>query len=132
MSPEEQQESWLQEGKAVVKQQAFLMKRALDNANLKDALKYSSNMLCELRTGLLSPKNYYELYMMVIPLSEKLNLTQNIKFPPECCRLRMRCVISSNTSTRSGNAGEEWCEGFMKCCRRLLHAKDTHHVISPG
>ncbi len=66
LSPEEQQETWLQEGKAVVKQQAFLMKRALDNSNLKDALKYSSNMLCELRTGLLSPKNYYELYMMVI------------------------------------------------------------------
>jgi hypothetical protein len=66
LSPEEQQENWLQEGKAVVKQQAFLMKRALDNSNLKDALKYSSNMLCELRTGLLSPKNYYELYMMVI------------------------------------------------------------------
>ena len=65
LSPEEQQEIWLQEGKAVVKQQAFLMKRALDNTNLKDALKYSSNMLCELRTGLLSPKNYYELYMMV-------------------------------------------------------------------
>jgi vacuolar protein sorting-associated protein 35 len=66
LSPEEQQENWLQEGKAVVKQQAFLMKRALDNSNLKDALKYSSNMLCELRTGLLSPKNYYELYMMVM------------------------------------------------------------------
>ena len=65
MSPEEQQDTWLNEGKAVVKQQAFLMKRALDNSNLKDALRFSSNMLCELRTGLLSPKNYYELYMMV-------------------------------------------------------------------
>ena len=82
MSPEEQQESWLQEGKAVVKQQAFLMKRALDNANLKDALKYSSNMLCELRTGLLSPKNYYELYMMVIPLSEKLYSRKISNFHP--------------------------------------------------
>lgn len=48
-----------------MKQQAFLMKRALDNTNLRDGLKYGSNMLCELRTGLLSPKNFYELYIMV-------------------------------------------------------------------
>ena len=59
------QARWLEEGKAVVKQQAFLMKRALDNTNLRDGLKYGSNMLCELRTGLLSPKNFYELYIMV-------------------------------------------------------------------
>jgi vacuolar protein sorting-associated protein 35 len=65
LSPEEQQERWLEEGKAVTKQQAFLMKRALDNGNLRDGLKYASNMLCEMRTGLLSPKNFYELYIMV-------------------------------------------------------------------
>jgi vacuolar protein sorting-associated protein 35 len=28
-----------------------------------DALKHASNMICELRTGLLTPKNYYALYM---------------------------------------------------------------------
>ncbi|KAJ1479796.1 putative vacuolar sorting protein [Baffinella frigidus] len=65
LSPEEQQDRWLEEGKAVVKQQSFLMKRALDNSNLRDGLKYGSNMLCELRTGLLSPKNFYELYIMI-------------------------------------------------------------------
>eukprot|EP00284_Hemiselmis_tepida_P012106 CAMPEP_0174915116 /NCGR_PEP_ID=MMETSP1355-20121228/211_1 /TAXON_ID=464990 /ORGANISM="Hemiselmis tepida, Strain CCMP443" /LENGTH=784 /DNA_ID=CAMNT_0016159931 /DNA_START=89 /DNA_END=2443 /DNA_ORIENTATION=- len=65
LSPEEQQEKWLEEGKAVTKQQAFLMKRALDNGNLRDGLKYASNMLCEMRTGLLSPKNFYELYIMI-------------------------------------------------------------------
>ena len=26
-----------------------------------DALKHASNMICELRTGLLTPKNYYAL-----------------------------------------------------------------------
>ena len=30
-----------------------------------DALKHASNMLGELRTSLLSPKSYYELYMSV-------------------------------------------------------------------
>jgi len=48
-----------------VKEQAFYMKRAIDNSNLREALKHASNMICELRTSLLSPKNYYELYMQV-------------------------------------------------------------------
>ena len=41
------------------------MKKALDGANLRDALKYSSIMLSELKTSLLSPKNYYVLYMQI-------------------------------------------------------------------
>jgi len=49
----------------VVKEQAFYMKRAIDSDNLREALKHSSNLICELRTALLSPKNYYELYMSV-------------------------------------------------------------------
>ena len=32
---------------------------------IMDALKHASNMLGELRTSLLSPKSYYELYMSV-------------------------------------------------------------------
>ncbi len=41
------------------------MKKALDQANLRDALRYSSTMLGELRTSLLSPKTYYILYMQI-------------------------------------------------------------------
>jgi vacuolar protein sorting-associated protein 35 len=37
------------------------MKKALDNNNLREALKHASTMLCELRTSLLSPRNYYNL-----------------------------------------------------------------------
>ena len=32
---------------------------------MKDALKHSSAMLGELRTALLSPRNYYILYMQI-------------------------------------------------------------------
>jgi len=46
-----------------VKVQAFQMKRCLDKAKLMDGLKHASTMLSELRTSLLSPKSYYELYM---------------------------------------------------------------------
>lgn len=60
---EEEQLKLLEEAKNVVKTQAFYMKRCLDSSNLMDALKHASNMICELRTSLLSPKNYYVLYM---------------------------------------------------------------------
>ena len=41
------------------------MVRALDGNNMREGLKHSSNMLCELRTSSLSPRSYYELYMKV-------------------------------------------------------------------
>lgn len=59
------QDRLLDEATAVVKEQAFYMKRAVDNDNLREALKHASNVVSELRTSLLSPKNYYELYMQV-------------------------------------------------------------------
>jgi|Transcript_56467 vacuolar protein sorting-associated protein 35 len=59
------QDRLLDEATAVVKEQAFYMKRAIDNDSLREALKHASNLVCELRTSLLSPKNYYELYMSV-------------------------------------------------------------------
>ena len=49
----------------LVKQYAFYMKRALDDNNLREALKQGSLMLGELRTVALSPQKYYELYMQV-------------------------------------------------------------------
>lgn len=61
----EDQERLLDEATAVVKEQAFYMKKAIDSDNVREALKNASNMICELRTSLLSPKNYYELYMQV-------------------------------------------------------------------
>lgn len=33
--------------------------------NLRDALRFSSAMLSELRTSQLTPQKYYELYMLV-------------------------------------------------------------------
>jgi vacuolar protein sorting-associated protein 35 len=53
----------LAEAKQIVKQEAFRMKRALDQRNLRDALKHASTMLSELRTSLLGPRNYYDLYI---------------------------------------------------------------------
>lgn len=63
--PIEDQDKLLSEALVQVKKNAFEMKTCLDNNRLMDALKFASTMLSELRTSLLSPKSYYELYMGV-------------------------------------------------------------------
>lgn len=55
------QEKLLGDAVAIVRSQAFQMKRFLDKSRQMDALKCASTMLGELRTSLLSPKSYYEL-----------------------------------------------------------------------
>ncbi|KAJ8340134.1 hypothetical protein SKAU_G00347670 [Synaphobranchus kaupii] len=64
-SPQDEQEKLLEEAVQAVKVQSFQMKRCLDKSKLMDALKHASNMLGELRTSMLSPKSYYELYMAI-------------------------------------------------------------------
>lgn len=61
----EEQEKLLEEAIGIVKNQAFKMKYSLDEGKAMDALKHASTMLGELRTSLLSPKSYYELYMAI-------------------------------------------------------------------
>jgi vacuolar protein sorting-associated protein 35 len=58
---EDDQERFLEEATTIVGEQAYYMKQNLEKNNLREALKHSSNMLCELRTSLLSPKNYFSL-----------------------------------------------------------------------
>ena len=55
------QEKLLAEALQNVRQHAFAMKRVLDQQSVMEGLKHAANMLGELRTSLLSPKNYYEL-----------------------------------------------------------------------
>jgi len=74
ITPEEQN-ALLQESITVIKQETALMKRSLETrGKLMDALKHASNFLTELRTSQLTPKQYYELYMMVF---DSLNLLAN-------------------------------------------------------
>uniref|UniRef100_H2ZLG3 Vacuolar protein sorting-associated protein 35 n=1 Tax=Ciona savignyi TaxID=51511 RepID=H2ZLG3_CIOSA len=61
----EEQERLLDEALQVVKMESFQMKRELDKNKLMDGLKHASELLKELRTSALTPKNYYELYMAV-------------------------------------------------------------------
>jgi hypothetical protein len=54
---------FLAEATTSVKKHAWHMKRAMDLANLKDVLQHAADMLYELRTSRLTPRNYYALYM---------------------------------------------------------------------
>lgn len=67
---EEDQERFLEEASTIVREQAYYMKQNLDKNNLREALKHSSNMLCELRTSLLSPKNYFSLCKLIPLISD--------------------------------------------------------------
>ncbi|CAG9316635.1 unnamed protein product [Blepharisma stoltei] len=69
---DEEQQKYLDDAIAVVKQEAYEMHQALDSSNLKEALKHANNMISELKTSLLSPKTYYELYMQIFDELNKL------------------------------------------------------------
>lgn len=61
----EEQEKLLDEALQQVKMESFHMKRDLDKSKLMDGLKHASDMIKELRTSTLTPRNYYELYMAI-------------------------------------------------------------------
>ncbi|CAH1715227.1 unnamed protein product [Aphis gossypii] len=65
MTQMEDQEKQLEFALASVQKQGVHMKMCLDKNKLMEALKHASAMLAELRTSLLSPKSYYELFMKV-------------------------------------------------------------------
>lgn len=60
----DEQDRILAEARNNIKRHAFLMRKAIDDDAMRDALRFSSAMLGELRTSQLSPQKYYELYMM--------------------------------------------------------------------
>lgn len=65
ITPAEQQKM-LDNSESVIRQQIVLMRKSLETKNkFMDALKHASTFLNELRTSYLTPKQYYELYIMV-------------------------------------------------------------------
>nr|KAJ0187895.1 hypothetical protein LSAT_V11C900473600 [Lactuca sativa] len=70
----EDEDKWLAEGVAGIQHNAYYMHRALDSNNLREALKYSAQLLSELRTSRLSPHKYYELYMRAFDELRKLEV----------------------------------------------------------
>ena len=63
---DDEQTKFLTEATRKVAEQAFHMKRAMDASDITLSLEHAADMLRELKTSLLTPKNYYELYMKVL------------------------------------------------------------------
>ena len=62
---DEDQEKILDDTLKTVKAQAFHMHNTIDKNQLRQCLKESSMMIAELKTSLLTPRNYYHLYTIV-------------------------------------------------------------------
>ncbi|EEY60193.1 vacuolar protein sorting-associated protein 35, putative [Phytophthora infestans T30-4] len=63
---EQGEEDLLREALQTVRDQGFRMQRAADANDQPAVLKHAAEVLRELRTSLLSPKSYYQLYMQVM------------------------------------------------------------------
>lgn len=81
---DESQDRLMDEALGVVKVQSFQMKCCLEKGKLMEALKHASNMLSELRTSMLSPKAYYELYMAVTDQLRHLEFHLTGEFEKGC------------------------------------------------
>ena len=62
---EDEQERYLEDAKKIVREQGYFMRKALEEQNLRDGLRYASVMISELKTSLLQPKSYYMIFMQV-------------------------------------------------------------------
>ena len=48
------------------------MRKALENADLRKGLKFAAEMLAQLKTSLLVPRNYYILFMSIFDYMREL------------------------------------------------------------
>ncbi|RNF21085.1 vacuolar sorting-associated-like protein [Trypanosoma conorhini] len=65
LTPGQEQDKWLGEAVQAVKEKAARMKTYIRQREFIHVLRNASQMLLELRTGMLAPQHYYELYIKV-------------------------------------------------------------------
>ncbi|KAK6924522.1 Vacuolar protein sorting-associated protein 35 [Dillenia turbinata] len=133
----EDEEKWLAAGIAGLQQNAFYMHRALDSNNLKDALKYSAQMLSELRTSRLSPHKYYELYMRAFDELRKLEMFFKEETRRGCSivdlyelvqhagnilpRLYLLCTVGSVYIKSKEAPAKDVLKDLVEMCRGIQH-----------
>ncbi|KAG5385830.1 hypothetical protein IGI04_037300 [Brassica rapa subsp. trilocularis] len=130
-------EKWLAAATAAVKQNAFYMQRAIDSNNLKDALKFSAQMLGELRTSKLSPHKYYELYIRASDELRSLEMFFRDETARGCSiaelyelvqhagnilpRLYLLCTIGSVYIKSKDVAAKDILKDLVEMCRAVQH-----------
>lgn len=65
LTPEQEQEKWLGEALRNVKEASNLLQVSMKKREFVTVLRQASKLLGELRTGMLTPQHYYELYSVV-------------------------------------------------------------------
>ncbi|GKV41426.1 hypothetical protein SLEP1_g48963 [Rubroshorea leprosula] len=133
----EDEEKWLAAGIAGLQQNAFYMHRALDSNNLRDALKYSAQMLSELRTSKLSPHKYYALYMRAFDELRKLEMFFKEETRRGCSiinlyelvqhagnilpRLYLLCTVGSVYIKSKEAPAKDVLKDLVEMCRGIQH-----------
>ena len=74
---DEEQERYLDESLKVVKAQGYHIHQAIDRNNCRATLRETAHMLLELKSSLLTPSSYYQLYSVI--LDEMLNVLNFFK-----------------------------------------------------
>ncbi|KAJ9675044.1 hypothetical protein PVL29_024126 [Vitis rotundifolia] len=133
----EDEDKWLAEGIAGIQHNAFYMHRSLDSNNLREALKYSAQMLSELRTSRLSPHKYYELYMRAFDELRKLEIFFKDESKHGCSiidlyelvqhagnilpRLYLLCTVGSVYIKSKEAPAKDVLKDLVEMCRGVQH-----------
>ncbi|KAI4381781.1 hypothetical protein MLD38_007824 [Melastoma candidum] len=133
----EDEEKWLASAVAGLQQNAFHMHRAMDSNNLRDALKFSAQMLSELRTSKLSPHKYYELYMRAFDELRKLEIFFKEEARRGCSivdlyelvqhagnilpRLYLLCTVGSVYIRSKEAPAKDILKDLVEMCRGIQH-----------
>lgn len=129
---------------ANIRKQTKLMKECLNDGHLLQGLKHCSNFLNELRTSVLSPKQYYELYMAVYDLLDVLSdfllesnrskeaknantafltdLYELVQYSGNIIpRLYMMTVIGTTHMATKSSSTKDIMKDMMEMCRGVQH-----------
>ena len=122
---DEEQEKYLDESLKVVKAQGYHIHQAVDRNNCRATLRETAHMLLELKSSLLTPSSYYQLYSVI--LDEMLNVVNFFKEEARRGR-RMRKLYdivqqASNIIPRLYlmiSAGSVAIENDPKLCKEII------------
>ena len=123
---DEEQEKYLDESLKVVKAQGYHIHQAIDRNNCRATLRETAHMLLELKSSLLTPSSYYQLYSVI--LDEMLNV---VNFFKEEARRGRRMRILYDIVQQASNiiprlylmiaAGSVAIENDPKLCKEIIN-----------
>ncbi|CAG9466661.1 unnamed protein product [Pedinophyceae sp. YPF-701] len=134
-TPEEQ--AYLSDATANVRRHAFFMRKAMDENNIREALRYAAAMLGELRTQALGPQRYFELYMSVFDELRELerffrdcvgrghshaSLFEMVQYAGNVLpRLYLMCTVGAVYITSGEVRARDVAQDLIEMCKGVQH-----------